>query len=301
MPDEMRDSELLARLLNSLPSNLDSSDEGIKSGSGDNPLHARYIAHEKADTSRDIKPSRAIMRAAVIGELMQRGEDTRPFLDQHPSQADLDELQTMQSILTPSLYSDLMNKLQQYRKLRENEKRLREYVYLLAERVVHLGVLEASIDSVLELRHTQAQLNKQREELAHIEEELDHAIRDYYKTEPQLMQAERQIKRDHIEQLVIDIIRKRDQIRIYEDHIRFLEEQITKHGLNVPTNLFSKLQLTLRAQSRATRERIELENELKNKYLIESEIIQGIEYLDESKIAFLVEDMTLMYARKMHS
>ncbi len=121
----------------------------------------------------------------------------------------------------------LSQQLAQYQQLRREEKKLRARVGYLEKQAALKGPLAVEVDLALLLQEEKAELETLRQTLASQEEQLEHL---------QALPAEERtaIEAEQLEQLVSDLRAKREQLRIIQDNVNFLEEKQAQFGFDVP-------------------------------------------------------------------
>lgn len=171
----------------------------------------------------------------------------------------------------------LSQQLAQYQQLRREEKKLRARVGYLEKQAALKGPLAVEVDLALLLQEEKAELETLRQTLASQEEQLEHL---------QALPAEERtaIEAEQLEQLVSDLRAKREQLRIIQDNVNFLEEKQAQFGFDVPLNLANELKLARENLAKVQAQLQALEKILKEGWKLDPAQLENLDTMDEPQM-----------------
>ena len=182
-----------------------------------------------------------------------------PFLD--PARIQLTESEAAH---------ELAQQLEEYRKLREHEKSLRARVEFMRKQAALQGPLRVEVDLALTLEDERTLLEQAQEQLREREGTLERL--EFLPKEKRFDLAV-----DEVERLVSEIKARREQIRIHQDNVNFVEEQKAKLGAEGRLDWENELKLVREDLARVRKELDALKHKLGEKWGIDPDSIEGLE------------------------
>lgn len=178
----------------------------------------------------------------------------------------------------------LAQELKQYQQLRGQEKKLRGRVEYLEKQAARHGQLNVPVDVALLLQEEREKLTALRQELALQEEQLASLA---------ALPAEQRstIEAEQLEQLLSDLKIKREQARLIQGNLNFLEEKEAQFGVNTRVDLANELRLTQEELERVRLELSQLEKKLKALWQLDPGAIPDFDLLDDAQIKKLAREI----------
>jgi len=178
----------------------------------------------------------------------------------------------------------LTEQLTKYQQLRREEKKLRGRVEFLEKQAALHGFLQAKVDAATLLQEEKSQLEALREEVEQQEDRL--------KKLEELPPAQRtDIEAEHLEQLLSDLKAKREQLRIYQGNLHYLEEKQAQLGLEARVDLANELKLTQAALEKVREQWQQLEKTLKAAWQFDPSTVPDFDALEAKQIKSLAKEI----------
>jgi hypothetical protein len=236
------------------------------------------------DLINQINETRTLL-TSVRGEIETQTEALQELSGQ--SGATLSNTQAPPWHLAPGLTSEL----QQYRDLQHREKQLIDLVYLLSRKYSLYGSTPL-IHVVRDLAEEREKLERLRKEIDQLEQELTREQHEYDAAKAaQYQMAMLSIWRQRIEDLAIDLKRKHELARIYNENIRYLETIQAQLGSGTPVNIKNEITKMSGLRADVYRE-IQFQGKiLEDKYAISPERLEKLSQLSDQEIAILVKEL----------
>jgi hypothetical protein len=189
--------------------------------------------------------------------------------------------------------SELAQQLLEYQQLRSRERLLRSRVDFMQKQAALQGPLRVDVDLALALETERGVLQGATEELRERLEALEQL-----ETLPEEKRVD--LAADQIEQLVGEIKARREQIRIYQDNVNFLEERRATLGAEGRLDWENELKLVQQDLATVRAELVALKITIEAKWGVDPDAFEGLMGMDAAALkAFATEAAQKAYVQRL--
>lgn len=191
----------------------------------------------------------------------------------------LPEIKSIQ--LTDSIVGQqVATSLLEYRRKRDEERKLRERIHFLEWQAAQQGPLHREVDLVLAIRDVSKSLDGTRQQLAEYEQMLARL-----EALPESQRVEFGV--DEIESLLSEVKAHREQLRIHQNNLHYLEERQAEFGVSARLDIHNALCIERQELEKVVKELADLKLGLL-KWNIDPDAIPNLESMAEQDVRDLV-------------